>query len=390
MLNQVQQIFEQVKKAKNILITFSANWSGDSLSSALAFYLFLKKIGKKAEIVSSKTESGALFEAKGKIFSFLPAFNEIKRTLKDTNNFVISLDTTNTKIKGIKYRVEESAVKFIVSPQRGNFLPADIKIEAENNKYDLIISLNTPDLNSLGELFRNNTKLFYETPIINIDQHSSNEEYGQINIVKINAAATAEILFSLFNTCEEKAIDGDIATCLLAGIISKTKNFKTANITPDTLLTTSSLINSKARREEIVNKLYHSRNINVLKLWGIILSRLSSLNNGQFLWSIATNNDFLKTGTTKNDLNDIIDELITNIPEAKIIIIFYEKINENGEISASFIAHSPKNIDLMDLMKEHNPRGDEKTVEIESLKKLEELKEEIISLIDRKIGLYKC
>jgi tRNA(Ser,Leu) C12 N-acetylase TAN1 len=44
----------------------------------------------------------------------------------------------------------------------------------------------------------------------------------------------------------------------------------------------------------------------------------------------------------------------------------------------------------MDLMKEHNPRGDEKTVEIESLKKLEELKEEIISLIDRKIGLYKC
>ena len=42
MLTQEQQIFEQIKKAKNILITFSAEWSGDAVSSALALNSFLK------------------------------------------------------------------------------------------------------------------------------------------------------------------------------------------------------------------------------------------------------------------------------------------------------------------------------------------------------------
>jgi tRNA(Ser,Leu) C12 N-acetylase TAN1 len=40
----------------------------------------------------------------------------------------------------------------------------------------------------------------------------------------------------------------------------------------------------------------------------------------------------------------------------------------------------------MDLLKDHNPRGDEKMVEIETKKKLEEIKNEIIQLIDRKLG----
>jgi tRNA(Ser,Leu) C12 N-acetylase TAN1 len=40
----------------------------------------------------------------------------------------------------------------------------------------------------------------------------------------------------------------------------------------------------------------------------------------------------------------------------------------------------------MDLLKDHNPRGDEKMVEIETKKKLEEIKGEIIQLIDRKLG----
>jgi bifunctional oligoribonuclease and PAP phosphatase NrnA len=386
MLSVHQQIFEQIKKAKNILIAFSANWNGDNLGSALAFYLFLKKMGKKAEVISSKAEEGSMVEARGKIFSFLPGFTEIKRIARELNKFVISLNLTNAQIKGVKYRLEANEAKFIITPLKGNFSAEDIKVEAEIAKYDLIISLDTPDLESLGRLFAENTQFFYATPIINIDHHSSNEEYGQINLVQINAVATAEIVFSLFSAYGENSIDSDIATCLLAGIIAKTKNFKTPNITPDTLSVTSQLISAKARREEIVNKLYRSRDIGALKLWGIVLSRLTSVKNSQVVWSTVTENDFLKTGTSKNDLNDIVDELIVNIPEAKIIIIFYEKTEKDGNIFVSFIAHSPKNINLLDLMKEHNPRGDEKMVEIETKKKLEEIKNEIIELIDKKIG----
>jgi len=388
MLSAHQQIFEQIKKAKNILITFSSAWNGDNLGSALAFYLWLKKMGKKAEIISSKSEIGTAMEIKTKAFSFLPGFGEIKRIAREMNKFVISLNISKAQIKGVKYRLESGTAKFIITPLKGNFTEEDVKIETEDAKYDLIIVLDTPDTESLGKLFIENTQFFYGTPIINIDHHSANEEYGQINLIQINAVATAEIILALFAAYEENLIDADIATCLLTGIIAKTKNFKTANITPDTLAATSSLISRDARREEIVNKLYRSRGIGVLKLWGVVLSRLTYAKNGQIIWSAITNNDFLKTDTSKNDLNDIIDELIANIPEAKVIIIFYETTDAAGKLTTSFLVHSPKNINLLDLTRDYNPRGDEKMVEIETKKQLEEIKEEIIELIDKKINQY--
>jgi bifunctional oligoribonuclease and PAP phosphatase NrnA len=386
MLSQHQQIFEQIKKAKNILITFSSRWNGDNIASALAFYLFLKKLGKNAEIISSKSEDGTAMEARSKAFSFLPSFSEIKRIGREINSFIISLNLAKTQIKGVKYRLESGAAKFIITPQNGNFSPEDVKIEAEEAKYDLIIILDTPDMESLGRLFSENTKMFYDTPIINIDHHSANEEFGQINLIQINAVASSEIVFSLFNSYENDFLDADIATCLLTGIISKTKNFKTSNITPDTLSATSALISREARREEIVNKLYRSRGIGVLKLWGTILSRLTYSKNGQIVWSSVTNNDFIKTGSSKNDLNDVIDELIANIPEARVIIIFYEAADAEGKITTNFLVHSPKNINVLDLTRGYNPRGDEKMAEIETKKQLEEIKEEIIELIDKKIG----
>jgi bifunctional oligoribonuclease and PAP phosphatase NrnA len=388
MLSAHQQIFEQIKKAKNILVTFSSAWNGDNLGSSLAFYLFLKKMGKKVEIISSKSEIGTAMEIKTKAFSFLPGFGDIKRIAREMNKFVISLNLAKAKIKGVKYRLEAGAAKFIITPQKGSFTEEDVKVEAEGAKYDLVISLDTPDMESLGKLFAENTQFFYSTPIVNIDHHSANEEYGQINLVQINAVATAEIVLSLLSAYEENLIDADIATCLLTGIISKTKNFKTSNITPDTLAATSSLISREARREEIVNKLYRSREIGVLKLWGVVLSRLTYAKNGQIIWSAVTNNDFIKTDTSKSDLNDIIDELIANIPEAKVIIIFYEIADDEGKLTTSFLVHSPKNINVLDLTRDYNPRGDEKMVEIDSKKQLEEIKEEIIELIDKKINQF--
>ena len=38
-------------------------------------------------------------------------------------------------------------------------------------KYDLIITVNAQDLESLGNVFFNNTDLFYKVPIINFDSH---------------------------------------------------------------------------------------------------------------------------------------------------------------------------------------------------------------------------
>ncbi|MDP2766941.1 MAG: DHH family phosphoesterase, partial [Candidatus Methanoperedens sp.] len=272
-------------------------------------------------------------------------------------------------------------------PKDGLFTEDDISSRSSGFKYDLIIALDTADLESLGQIYDNDTEFFYKTPIINIDHHSENEEFGQINFIELTAVATGEILFSLFESYSRDLIDEDIATCLLAGIISKTKSFKTPNVTPKALLTASQLISMGARREEIVNHLYRSRPINVLKLWGRVLARLSSSLDGKLVWSTLTNMDFAKTDSREKDLDDVIDELIINIPQAKIVVIIYEKTGaEEPKPITNVLAYSAKNINSLDLIKEYNPQGTKDLALASINKPIQEAEKEILKLIEEKIS----
>lgn len=382
MLSKDQQIFEQINKANTILIVFPKNWSGDSISSSLALFLFLKKLGKEVEVAADKIdETENATKSLGQNFSFLPSFSKIKNSIDNLRKFIISLDITNSKVSQIKYKVSDNTLNFIVSPKEGFFTHDDISSSSSGFKFDLIIALDSPDLESLGRIYDNDTEFFYKTPIINIDHHSNNEEYGQINFVELTAVSSTEILFSLFESYSRELIDEDIATCLLTGIISKTKSFKTPNITPRTLLTTSQLISMGARREEIVNHLYRSRSLNVLKLWGRILARLSGTQDNSFVWSTLSRVDFIKTDSGEDDLYDVVDELIISIPQAKIIALIYEKEPNKTNV----IIFSIKNINSKELIKEYNPTGTDKIALTDINKPLAEAEKEIVDNIKEKL-----
>jgi len=376
MLNQNEEVLEQIKKAKNILVVFNKNWNGDSVASALAMFLFLKKIGKKAGIVSENFEDNELY-------SFLPSYNVIGKKLESERNFVISLDTSRIKIDKVKYVTEENKLNFVITPKDGDFSEDDVKAEMSGPAYDLIIAIDTPDLESLGSVYDNNTGFFYETPIVNIDHHANNEKFGQVNFIKLVSVSTAEILFSLFRGFDPGLVDSEIATCLLAGMISKTKSFKTENLTPKSLSDAAELISLGARREEIVNNLYRSRSFGVLRLWGRVLARLNSEGDDKLIWSALSKSDFEKTDTDENDIKEVIDELIANIPQAEVIVIIFES---DGKTKA--IVYSTKNINSFDLVAELAPKGDRSMAMVGFNKNVKEAEAEILNLIRKKLSKF--
>ena len=380
MLNREQQIFEQIKKAKNILITFNKTWEGDAIASALALFLVCKKQEKNVEVAAEKFNDNALF-------NFLPAYNNIKTSLNVSRDFIISLDTSNAKVGQIKYNTKENSLDFIISPKEGFFTHDDVSSDFENFRYDLIIVLDTPDLESIGSIYDNNTNFFYKTPIINIDHHSNNEQFGQINHIELTAISTTEILFNLISEYSKNLIDENIATCLLAGIISKTRSFKTQNITPQSLAISSQLITMGADREKIVNRLYRSRPLNLLKLWGRVLARLTGSSEKNLVWSILTLADFDKTEANENDLTELIDELIVSIPQANIIILIYESSlgNDKDNVTKALI-YSVKNIHSLNLAKKFNPSGTRNFVKIQLDKPLNQAEPEIINTIKEELN----
>lgn len=378
MLTSEQQILEQIKRSKNILISFNRVWRGDAVASALALYLFLSKMDKNVDLVADCLEQEHLC-------SFLPAYDKIKCSLESLRKFIISVNLKKTKINQVKYKIEDDNLNFYITPTSGSFSKENVTIKNGDFKYDLIITVDTPDLEALGKTYESETDFFYRTPVINIDHHPNNENFGQINYVQLTAVSSTEILFYLFDIISRDLIDENIATCLLAGMISETKSFKTTNITPQTLSVAAQLISLGARREEIVNNFYRSRSLNMLKLWGRILARLTGLNNNQIVYSLLSNNDFIKTNLTEIELVDVIDEMLVNIPQAQIIIIFYEQL-VNKVNHTNVLIYSTKNIDALNLVKEYNPAGTKSLVKFSTDYSLEEAKNKIMPLIEERVA----
>ena len=374
MINLEQQIIKQITKAQNILIVFPEG-EGDALASALALFIFLKNLNKTVDVAANTNSS------LGDPLQFLPSYHDIKRDLNNLRQFIVSINIHQAKIKQIKYTLNQETLNFIISPKQGWFKSEDVSSRAGQFKYDLIITIGANDLESLGEIYDSAVEFFYKTPLINLDRQSTNEDFGQINLVDLNAVANAEILFYFLKNYRQDLIDEDVATCLLAGIIIQTKNFKTSNLTPRILLTASKLISLGARREEIVKNLYRSRSLSSLKLWGKLLNNLNSLKNNKIIWSILKAQDIKQSGGNSNDLEDVIEELIANVPQTKVIIVFYEDRKDRTKI----IAYTLKNINALDLFKKYSPNGNHKIVRFSLKQNLTEVTDKIISELKERL-----
>jgi len=318
MLNENEQIKQLIENKKNILIVFGEPTNGDAIGSAVALALFLEKMGKRIDIISDD------FNLPNN-FKFLNKAKEIKSGFDFLQKFVISVDINKTGLQELSYDVKDNKLRIFITHKQSFLNRENIRTAQSDFKYDLIFVVDTPDLESLGNIYDNNTELFYQKPIINIDHKSSNENFGQINLIDITHTSTAESIYHLIKEIGPEQINQEIATSLLTGIISKTRSFKSQNIKPQTLNTASELINLGAERERIVQNLYRTKTIATLKLWGSVLSHLQNDNNLNLAWSVITRDDFIRSNSTPEDLSNIIEELLSNSPQIKLLVLLYEK-----------------------------------------------------------------
>jgi phosphoesterase RecJ-like protein len=355
-LTQSQQIFEIIKNSRKILIIFKKNFSGDALASSLAIFLLLKKLNKQAEIVCQDFQIPDNFK-------FLPQISQIKPEITCLKQFIITLDMGTNKVKNFSYDVKDNSLNIYLSPEKGYIEEKNIAFKSGDYKYDLIITLDTEDLEALGQSYEKNSDFFYNTPILNIDHNPENELYGQINLVELTKTSAAEIIFDLLESYDLNLIDLDISTCLLTGMISKTKSFKANSVTPRALNVASQLILNGADRDLIIQNLYRTKSINTLKLWGKVLARLKHDPNYKLAWSYLTQKDFIELNMVNFDLTEVIEELITSAPEAAITLLLYE--NEKKTISG--LLHCTNDSDAKYLLKIFHPAGSKQLAKFELL-----------------------
>lgn len=375
---QALQLKELILKSRKILLTTKRAYNGDGLASALALFLILKKFNKNADIIIDG------FNPAGN-YAFLPEIENIKSEAKRLNKTTLNINIAQTGLEDLSYDIKGANLKIYLSPRQGQWEAEDITLANGEFAYDLIIAVDTPELETLGKLYDHHRDLFFQVPLVNIDHQFANEQYGHLNIVDVTAAAVAEIIFNLSLEWLPEEIDSTIATCLLTGLIDKTKSFKAPNVTPQALTAASKLMSLGANRKEIVTRLYQTKTMPILKLWGKILSRLSSDAALKMVWSKADLTDFTDSGSSWHDVPALIEDIITSSPQAETVILIYQTNIEEAKVTV----HSQSSVSALALAKAFSPTGDKTQAYFSLSGNLAEIEAKVIAEIKTQLTNLK-
>lgn len=260
----LDNIIDEIDKAKNIVILTHEMPDGDAIGSSLALYIGLKQLGKDVDVIIPEYS---------KTFEFLPHSDEIKK-------------------------------------------------EGRNERYDLAIALDSGDikrLNGFATYFEDaNTK-------ISIDHHSSNTMFADYNFVNPTAPACSQILIIVLEALGI-IINKEIGTCLLTGIITDTGGFKYKGVTAETFEFVAELLNRGVNVSDVYKKVLQVISKTRFKLMQIAINRLEFLEDGKLTFTYITKEDEEKVGAGNNDHDGIV-EIGRDIEGVEVSIFLRETDN---------------------------------------------------------------
>jgi phosphoesterase RecJ-like protein len=214
------------------------------------------------------------------------------------------------------------------APARLRFLPGSDGIASSTDlQAELFIGVDASDPPRLGECSA--AWLAGDTPVINIDHHITNLNFGSINLVDPKAAATAEALLPVLDALGV-TLTVDIATCLATGLIGDTRSFSTSNVTPNTFLAAARLLEVGIDLARITEIVFNRRSLSILKLWGLGLTNLSL--EDHVIWTSIPLAARRQVGL--RDIGDTgMSNLLISVDEANIAAVFTEQAATQIDVS---------------------------------------------------------
>lgn len=271
------EIIKTLGDCNNILISAHVRLDGDAIGSEIAMYHALKNLGKNPVVVNDSEIP--------RVFTFLP-----ETALFDT---------------------------------RGD------SVETLNGKCELAVVLDSPGLNRLGKV---SNMLSSGLPVVNIDHHESNSNFGSLNLIRTDLSSTGEIVLHLLRETSQK-VSPEIATALYVAIITDTGRFTHSNTTPDCLRAAAYLIDHGANPTEIAKNIYKTHTHGQLMLHASATKTMKMDAEGSIATIQLTREMMESTKTSAIDTQEFPD-IPASIEGVKIGILLRE-MQEPNKIKVS-------------------------------------------------------
>lgn len=216
-------------------------------------------------------------------------------------------------------------------PAQFDYLPNFESVVREiSDPFDLIISLDCSDLERIGHFTQMQT--FESTPLLNIDHHVTNLNFGDINLVDARASSTAEVVLKLLEYMAIP-IDTELATCLLTGIVTDTRGFRTSNVSIPVMEAAVQLMKAGASLPYITQYVLDRRPTTAILLWREALSLLQI--EEHIVWTTISQTMRRAAGYVGNGDAGLASFLVS-ADDADISVVFVER--EDGRIEVGLRA----------------------------------------------------
>ncbi len=239
-------IWEEIRKAKNILMHNHPNPDADTVGSTLAFLHAFNAMGKKATLIKGDSNKPDYLKS-------LPGYDLITEK---------------------------------------NFFETDL------NEFDLFLILDSGSLNQISKLgevvFPANLKT------IVIDHHKSNTGYGDINLIDPTYPATCQMVYELFKMWNVP-ITPDMAICLFTGIYTDTGGFRYKPASVTTFEAATELVRLAPNFTDILFAMGNNNTRGRLLLEGILLSSIETFFNDSVAFASISHITFKEKGITEFD-----------------------------------------------------------------------------------------
>jgi len=274
---QIMEAAQFIKDHDRFLVLSHVNPDGDATGSALGVALILEKLGKPYIVVNEgKTPEK---------FSFLPRFELLRNLSKQP------LDET----------------------------------------FGAVIAVDCADESRMGDV----RSLFASSAVLlNIDHHPTNDAFGTVNLIRTDAAATAEILYDVA-VAVGVPFDTELALCIYTGLLTDTGGFRYSNTSPRVMEIAAELLKYGVKPGDVAERCLEEITLSHVNLLRRALQTLTLTHQNQVASITVQPSDFAEAGAQREDAGGLVN-YCRNIEGVEVGISFVE--TEPGAVKVSMRA----------------------------------------------------